>query len=108
MNLHQLLRERRLALPDDPDLLEELANVRLRETSPGVLRLDHDPDKHDDHAVALALAAYELTANSGGGRVYNVGGRDYRPPVIRRPGLTLVGDQYVDRDPKDVTWTVVR
>jgi hypothetical protein len=36
--LHLLLRNRRLALPDDPELLEELANVRLRETSPGVIR----------------------------------------------------------------------
>jgi phage terminase large subunit-like protein len=60
VTLHTLLRERRLALPDDETLLEELSNVRLRETSPGVLRLDHDPDKHDDHAIALALAAHHL------------------------------------------------
>ena len=39
---------------------DELANVRLRETSPGVYRMDHDPDKHDDQAIALALA---LAAN---------------------------------------------
>ena len=60
MTLHRLLRDRALALPDDPELLEELANVRLRETSPGVLRMDHDPDKHDDRAIALALAAHHL------------------------------------------------
>ena len=42
-----LIRNYALALPDDPD---ELANLRLRETSPGVLRIDHDPDKHDDRA----------------------------------------------------------
>jgi phage terminase large subunit-like protein len=58
--LHLLLRNRSLALPDDPELLEELGNVRLRETSPGVLRMDHDPDKHDDRAIALALAAHQL------------------------------------------------
>ncbi len=58
--LHLLLRDRALALPDDPELLDELANVRLRETSPGVLRMDHDPDKHDDRAIALAMAAHEL------------------------------------------------
>jgi hypothetical protein len=34
--------------------------VRLRETSPGVYRMDHDPDKHDDRAVCLALAAVWL------------------------------------------------
>ena len=41
--LLQLIRERSLALPDDPELLDELRNVRLKETSPGVFRLDHDP-----------------------------------------------------------------
>ena len=61
LTLHRLLRDRNLALPDDEELLAELANVRLRETSPGVYRLDHDEGAHDDRAVALALAAYELT-----------------------------------------------
>jgi phage terminase large subunit-like protein len=46
--LFRLLRDRHVALPDDEALLDELANVRLRETSPGVLRMEHDPDKHDD------------------------------------------------------------
>lgn len=67
--LHMLLRNRRLALPDDQELLEELANVRLRETSPGVLRMDHDPDKHDDRAIALALAAHRLLDRSTVGQV---------------------------------------
>ncbi|MGO1544390.1 MAG: terminase large subunit domain-containing protein [Gulosibacter sp.] len=61
VNLHLLLREHRLALPDDPDLLDELATVRLRETNPGVFRLDHDSGHHDDRAVALGLAALALT-----------------------------------------------
>lgn len=64
--LHLAIREHRLALPHDDDLLDELANVRLRETSPGVLRLDHDPDKHDDRAIALALATLHLTENAHG------------------------------------------
>jgi phage terminase large subunit-like protein len=58
--LHLLLRNHALALPDDEALVDELANVRLRETSPGVLRIDHDPDQHDDRAIALALAAQHL------------------------------------------------
>ena len=58
--LHQLLRNRALALPNDEALLDELANVRLRETTPGVYRLDHDPDQHDDRAIALGLAANQL------------------------------------------------
>jgi phage terminase large subunit-like protein len=59
--LHLAIREHRLCLYDAPGLVDELAAVRLRETStPGVLRMDHDPDKHDDRAIALALAVQEL------------------------------------------------
>jgi hypothetical protein len=55
--LYQLIRNRALALPADEALLDELARVRIRESLPGVLRLDHDPGRHDDRAIALALAA---------------------------------------------------
>ncbi|MGH3105019.1 MAG: hypothetical protein ACRDN6_13075 [Gaiellaceae bacterium] len=58
--LHLLLRNRDLRIPHDEELLDELANVRLWETSPGVLRMDHDPDRHDDRAIALSLAATAL------------------------------------------------
>jgi len=60
-NLHLLLRDHRLALPPDRDLLDELATVRLRESAPGVYRLDHDAGQHDDRAVSLGLAALALT-----------------------------------------------
>jgi hypothetical protein len=59
----QLIRERALALPleeDEPELVSELRNIRVKETSPGVYRLDHDRGRHDDRAVALALAAHAL------------------------------------------------
>jgi phage terminase large subunit-like protein len=59
--LHGLIRDHALALPDDDELLDELANVRLKETStPGLMRMDHDAGRHDDRAIALALAAHEL------------------------------------------------
>ena len=58
--LVELVREHALALPDDADLLDELRNVRLRESSPGVYRLDHDRNRHDDRAVAVSLAASHL------------------------------------------------
>jgi len=64
--LYNLLREHSLALPgDDAELLDELANVRIRETSPGVFRMDHDADRHDDRAISLALAANELLESGG-------------------------------------------
>lgn len=67
--LHLLLRNRSLALPDDEELLDELANVRLRETSPGVLRMDHDPDRHGDRAIALAVAATSLLESAPSGQI---------------------------------------
>jgi hypothetical protein len=66
MTLHQLFREHRLALPDDAELLEELTTVRLRESTPGVYRLDHDASGHDDRAVAIGLAALALTERAEG------------------------------------------
>ncbi len=62
MTLHLLLREHRLALPDDAGLLDELAAVRLR----GAHRFDHDAGEHDDRAVALGLAALALTERTEG------------------------------------------
>lgn len=56
--LYSATRDRALELPDDPDLLDELANVRIKETSPGTYRLDHDAGEHDDRAVTLALAVH--------------------------------------------------
>jgi hypothetical protein len=80
MTLHLLFREHRLALPDDPELLDELATVRLRESTPGTYRLDHDASGHDDRAVALGLAALALTERTEGrGRISSAVGRTIEP-----------------------------
>jgi phage FluMu gp28-like protein len=63
LTLYRLLRDHQLALPPDEDLIDELSNVHLVETSPGSYRIDHDPDKHDDRVISLALAANHLLAN---------------------------------------------
>jgi hypothetical protein len=60
VGLFNALRDRALELPVDEGLRDELVNVRLRETSPGVYRLDHDSDRHDDRAVTLALGVWGL------------------------------------------------
>jgi hypothetical protein len=62
--LHVALRNRLLLLPDDQDLRAELGRVRLRETSPGVVRLDHDSGEHDDQAVAVGIAVSVLMGES--------------------------------------------
>jgi hypothetical protein len=93
--LFHLTRDRRLALPSSaahPDaeaLLEELEHIRLRKTSLGTLRIDHDSNRHDDRGMAIGLAAQHITyapyvpppppitITSGGGR-WNALRRDGR------------------------------
>jgi phage terminase large subunit-like protein len=86
LTLLQTIRDKALDLPDDPELLDELRNVRIRETSPGVPRLDHDPDRHDDRVIALALAAsFVLDRSRTATR-----GRIYDPSSIRLPDVVGV------------------
>jgi len=67
--LHLALRNRLIWLPRNDDLLAELARVRLRESQPGVVRLDHDSGEHDDQAVAIGIAVAVLLESSNGLRV---------------------------------------
>jgi phage terminase large subunit-like protein len=60
VTLFRLLRDQLLVLPADEALIDELVNARLRETAPGVFRIDHDPDKYDDRIISLALVAHRL------------------------------------------------
>jgi len=66
LSLHQAIKNRRMALPDDEVLLDELVSVRLRKNSLGIYRLDHDSGQHDDQAVALALGVHYLLDADGG------------------------------------------
>jgi phage terminase large subunit-like protein len=61
-NLARLFGERRITVPDLPDLRDELATVILKTTPSGRTRIDHHSGRHDDMAVAIALAAHFLMA----------------------------------------------
>ncbi len=64
ITLHRLLRDHQVALSDDPDLIDELVNVKLVETAPSSYRIDHDSSQHDDRVISLALAAHRLVTTS--------------------------------------------
>jgi hypothetical protein len=65
----QALRGRLLTLPDDEELKSEILNVRLRETSVNVIRIDHKSGRHDDRVIAIAMAVHDLTSKGlPGGR----------------------------------------
>jgi phage terminase large subunit-like protein len=55
-----LLRGRRLSLPHDTALVDELVNLRILEPRPGKYRIEHDANHHNDRAIAIALAAQDL------------------------------------------------
>ena len=56
--LVQVFRNRQIWVPDSEPLKKELLRVRLRESVPGVTRLDHEQGGHDDQAVVLGMAAH--------------------------------------------------
>ncbi len=60
LTMHRLLKDRQLKLYDDEELIDELGNVWLIETSPGSYRIDHNSGEHDDRVISLSLAAQHL------------------------------------------------
>lgn len=101
-NLHLLLRDHRMSQPDDRELLDELQTVRLRESSPGVYRLDHDAGRHDDRALSLGLASLALIESAGSdtGGVWSPVGISRQAIAARAggapgmPGQSLLPDAY--------------
>lgn len=64
--LLQIVREHRLHLPADEELIDEMMNIRVRELGPGQYRTDHDPSRHDDRVTAVSLVALQLLERSYG------------------------------------------
>jgi hypothetical protein len=80
VTLFRLIKDRQLLLPADDALVDELVNARLRETSPGVFRIDHDAAGHDDRVISLALAAQRLVSRPAGQGSF--GGREMARTVL--------------------------
>jgi hypothetical protein len=59
-------RNRQITVPDTPDLREELLSVRLKQITPGVVRLAHDPLHHDDQAVTIGMVCQLLLGGTSG------------------------------------------
>ena len=60
--LYRLISGNLIELPADPALDEELLRVQIRETGPGLIRLDHATGQHDDRAVTLGMLAVHFLA----------------------------------------------
>jgi phage terminase large subunit-like protein len=66
VTLFRALKDHNVVLPNDNNLVDEIVNARLRETSPGVFRIDHDTGAHDDRVISLALVTHQLAQQSAG------------------------------------------
>lgn len=68
--LRALLSDRRIALPDDLELLRQLQGLTYSPTQSGGMSIAAaDPNVHDDLADALALAVSAVPADAQGGHV---------------------------------------
>jgi hypothetical protein len=56
----ELVRGHRLLLPEEQELIDEFAALRLVQRGPGLFRYDHLAGKHDDMVTAIGLAAHHL------------------------------------------------
>lgn len=64
--MYQVLAGRMLDLPDDDELVAELAAARIEERGPGQWRIDHERGAHDDRVISLALVAHALLSKPQG------------------------------------------
>ncbi len=60
LTILELVRGHRLLLPDDPEVIDEFAALRLIQRGPGLFRYDHLAGKHDDIVTAIGLGAAHL------------------------------------------------
>lgn len=101
--LLQAVNEGTLRLYEPGRLKDELLGLTIRTTGAG-WSFDHTRRGHDDQAVALSLLILELLTEqpmtAGSFSTIPKRGSDR---VIRRAGLTLVGEKYLDREPTGPT-----
>lgn len=60
LTILELVRGHRLLLPEDQELIDEFAALRLIQRGPGLYRYDHLSGKHDDIVTAVGLCAQHL------------------------------------------------
>ncbi len=92
LNLYRLFRGRRIALPNDELLLDELASVQLREVGPNTFRMDHAAGAHDDQAIAVGLCAIELAGERQAGPAHSSAQVASRRSLPATPTSLVGGD----------------
>ncbi len=61
-NLYTLIKSGKLKIYNDPELIKELLQVKLVQTSYGI-RINHEAGRHDDRVIALGIACLKAVEN---------------------------------------------
>lgn len=88
--LNRLLQDRRLEIPgDDPELVDELATLAFKETTPGVYRMEstRSGQGHHDRATAISFAALDLLERGAGPQLVVFDDEPVRDPLNRPEDL---------------------
>lgn len=97
--LLQSVNDGSLRLYDAPGLRDELAGLRVKQTSSGGWTFDHTASGHDDRATALALMVVAVIER----KVCSVSTQSYMNPpaknVVKHGDLVLIGDHHIDLPP---------
>ena len=76
-SLYLAIRDHTIRLPDNPQLADELLHIQIRETQPGIYRIDHQHGRHGDIAITAAMATW-----------WHQQQRTWRPRAIQLPVAT--------------------
>jgi len=99
-NLKKLIHNQQLDLLHHEQLLKEIKQLQVEQTSTGTVRIGHPPGGHDDCADSTAIAAFILTENMGklGIDLSEVAGPRHDIPVdatgkaFKAPSPEMLGD----------------
>lgn len=90
-SLATALRDRRISIPDDEELIAELQTARLVESSPGVVKMVNPPGTHDDLAVVTGMLTATLLARPFNMTGYFGGSAMAKADVLSDLNRQLVG-----------------
>jgi hypothetical protein len=119
-NLKQMIHNLKIDLLDNHINISEIKQLKVEQTSTGLVRIGHPPGGHDDCADVTAISTYILAMNMNKGGVLDVAeiagdfGMDYNPDantISQAPSAEMLGAMYgyeifnnsamYVRDPKD-------
>jgi len=103
-NLKSLIHNLKIDLLDNPINISEIKQLKVEQTSTGLVRIGHPPGGHDDCADVTAISGYLLVYNLHRGGVadsaeiaganYGVATDEYGRSITQAPTPEMLGEKY--------------